>query len=73
MTKSKITSKNQKGGITAKTVNFGNGGSQLNVTEPKKKKPEKSVKKIIITIASIIAFLASAIAILEYLNINPFK
>ena len=73
MSKTKITSKNQKGGITAKKVNFGNESTQLNITKQEKKEPEKNVKKILITIGGIIAFLACVIAILEYLDINLFK
>lgn len=71
MSKTKITSKNQSGGITAQNVSFENGSNQFNV--PIDDKKEKYWKKIILTISGIIAFIASFVTILSYLNIFPFN
>lgn len=71
MSKTKITSKNQSGGITAQNVSFDNGSNQFNV--PTGDKKEKSWKKVILTISGIIAFIASVVTILSYFNIFPFN
>jgi hypothetical protein len=66
----KITSKNQSGGITAKKVSFDKGSSQLNYRD--NSKVEKNKKRLILTISGIIAFIASIMTILAYFNIYPF-
>ncbi|MCX6325039.1 MAG: hypothetical protein NT144_00075 [Bacteroidia bacterium] len=71
MSKTKITSKNQSGGITAQNVSFDNGSNQFNV--PNDNKNEKNWKKIILIISGIIAFLASVVTILAYFDICPFN
>jgi len=70
MSKTKITSKNQSGGITAQKVSFDNGSSQLNYQD--NNKAEKKRKRLILTISGIIAFIASIMTILAYFNIYPF-
>jgi hypothetical protein len=67
MSKTKITSKNQSGGITAQNVSFDNGSNQFNVPDNGKK--ERNWKKIILTISGIVAFIASVVTILAYFNI----
>lgn len=63
----KITSNNQKGGITAQNVNVGDDcNSDINENKPTKRNIWK-------TIALIISILAGIIAVLEYLNLNPFN
>jgi len=64
----KITSKNQKGGITAQNVNIGNK-SQFTFKEEKNK--NKKWLKPLIIISSIVAFIASVVAILTYFEIFP--
>jgi hypothetical protein len=63
----KISSKNQKGGITAKNVNIGSGSNQFGLTEEKDK--NKKWMKPFIIIGGIVAFIASVIAILTYFDI----
>lgn len=71
MGKTRITSENQSGGITAQNVSFDNGSNQFNI--PSSEKKEKNWKKIILIVSGIIAFIASVVTILSYLNIFPFK
>jgi len=66
----KITSKNQSGGITSQKVSFDNGSGQLNYQD--NKKAVKNRKRLILTISGIIAFIASVMTILAYFNIYPF-
>lgn len=70
MSKSKITSKNQSGGITAKNVSFDGGSNQFDVTNNVEGK-EKSSKRIF-TLTGILALVASILTILSYFNIFPF-
>jgi hypothetical protein len=67
----KITSKNQSGGITAQNVSFDNGSKQFNV--PPIDKKEKNIKKIILVISGLIAFIGSIVTILSYFNIFPYN
>jgi hypothetical protein len=66
MDKIKITSKNQKGGITAHTVSNNDNFVFSNKTKEKKK------SNAILIIGGIIAFLASLVTILQYFNISIF-
>jgi len=71
MSKTKITSKNQSGGITAQNVSFDNGSSQLNYQDNSKKGKDR--KRLILKISGVIAFIASILTILAYFNIYPFS
>lgn len=59
----KISSKDQKGGITAHNVNI--SGQQINIQHSKKKKSKWAI------IVGIITTLAAIVAILTYFGINP--
>jgi len=63
----KVVSHNQKGGITANTVN---APSQKNVIIPKKSK-KKVISIVISIIITVIFLIAAIVAILEYLDITP--
>ena len=71
MGKTKITSKNQSGGITAQKVSLDNGSIQLNYQDNNNEK--KNQKRLILKISGIIAFIASIMTILAYFNIYPFS
>ena len=60
-----ITSKNQKGGITAKNVNIGQINNQTDPPE------DKSIWPKILKIIIVIGLLASIVTILAYFNLYP--
>jgi len=68
-----ITSHQQSGGITAQNVNTGNGNTQFNLNN-KGTKEEKSsnLKRTVLIISGIVAFLAGIVTILNYFDILPF-
>ncbi len=73
MKKTKVTSKNQKGGITAKNVNFNNGSNQFNINDETDKKEQRPLTKMILIIVGIVGFIASIVTVLAYFDIYPFN
>jgi len=66
-----IASQNQRGGITAHTVNI-NGGFHQNTSAEQAPIKKNALVRIIVVITGIVTFLAALLKILEYFKIFPF-